>query len=309
MSFNQDEWIDVFLPHFKEKMKKIQDDNHVFFAHYTDAETAFKIINKKEFWLRKTSLMNDFSETEYGFNLVNAEYKKNKKKLEDRFNVKIIKDFEELFNGWWNNIKLNTFIACFTEHKNEDDYLGKLSMWRAYGKGKGVALVLNTEVFFNDKDPYGAWTAPVLYIDGSEFADFFSDLIDRVIESKCSTDDFTQYFFHTLVTLCLSIKHPGFHEEKEWRIIICPLLSRTEHIKDSIEIINGIPQKIMKIPLKNIPEIDFYGVAIPELLSKLIIGPIDHGQEIIEAFKIVLEQAGVKDTENKIFYSNIPLRS
>lgn len=37
---------------------------------------------------------------------------------------------------------LHSYITCFSEHLESEDKYGRLSMWRGYGKGTGIALVL-----------------------------------------------------------------------------------------------------------------------------------------------------------------------
>lgn len=55
--------------------------------------------------------------------------------------------------------------------------------------------------------------------------------------------------------------------------------------------IQGVPQPIYKIPLKDIPD-ELVGIEIPALLDRIIIGPTRDPQPIWEAFKDLLAATG-----------------
>ena len=82
-------------------------------------------------------------------------------------------------------------------------------------------------------------------------------------------------------TLCT--KHPGFAEEREWRVVYCPTLEQSPYLIKDIAVVRGVPQPIYKIPLKDIPEAGFAG-AIPAQLSRVIIGPTQYPLALAEAF-------------------------
>lgn len=82
----------------------------------------------------------------------------------------------------------------------------------------------------------------------------------------------------------------------------------SEHIQEFAHAVRGVPQKIQKIPLRNIPEEDFFGAEIPELLERIIIGPTVYPNAMYQAFSKLLRDAGVPDPDNRIFISDIPLR-
>jgi hypothetical protein len=67
-------------------------------------------------------------------------------------------------------------------------------------------------------------------------------------------------------------------------------------------VVQGVPQPVYKIPLKDIPEAGLFGTTIPDLIDRNIIRPI------LEAFADLLGEAGVADPYKKIFVSHIPLR-
>ena len=103
-------------------------------------------------------------------------------------------------------------------------------------------------------------------------------------------------------------KHPGFHEEKEWRVIHSPTQEPSERVLCHTEVIGGVPQPVYKIPLRNFPDEGLEGVEVPELLDRIIIGPTEYPWAVYQAFKQVLTAAGVPDAGKKIIVSDIPLR-
>lgn len=71
---------------------------------------------------------------------------------------------------------------------------------------------------------------------------------------------------------------------------------------------DGVPQEIHKIPLKNIPEHGLESVEIPELVERIIIGPTDQQLVLGDTFVKLLTEAGCEDARNRVYYSGIPLR-
>jgi hypothetical protein len=103
-------------------------------------------------------------------------------------------------------------------------------------------------------------------------------------------------------------KHPGFKEETEWRVIHCPWWWASARLQRDIVIIQGAPQPIYKIPLKDIPEENLRGIEIPAFLERLIIGPTEDPLATWEAFRDLLAKCGVANAHEKVVISNIPLR-
>ena len=71
----------------------------------------------------------------------------------------------------------------------------------------------------------------------------------------------------------LSTKHPGFAEEREWRVVFNPTLDAADHLVRSVEVCRNEPQVIYRLPLRNAPEAGIDGMALPDILEALIIGP------------------------------------
>jgi hypothetical protein len=186
-------------------------------------------------------------------------------------------------------------------------------MWRAYGGITGVALVVNTPPFIRPSHALKAYSSPVAYLDDKAFQQQLAEVADGVENAAdfvrgLGKDLVAWYIFRVFKYAALCTKHLGFSEEMEWRIIYTPSIEKSRHLIKETQIIGGTPQPIYKIPLKNLPEEDFIGVEIPELLERIIIGPTDYAPAIREAFEAVLAGAGVDDPASRISVSEIPLR-
>jgi hypothetical protein len=44
--------------------------------------------------------------------------------------------------------------------------------------------------------------------------------------------------------MSVSLKHPGFYEEREWRIIYFPEMERSSVIEEAVASVRGVPQII-----------------------------------------------------------------
>lgn len=194
----------LFQPHIAERMSELTVENRL--VHYTSAEAAFKIISGKEIWLRNALLMNDFSEIQHGLAcLQNAWKQPSGKRLQDWLEATrpgLRGKLVETFDGHTEGLRIATFMLSLSEHGNDEDELGRLSMWRAYGGVTGTALVLNRTIFLSQTDAMGVYSAPVIYRDVSAFASWFDTWVDSVIaaQERLSLIDDNTIFSHFFLT-------------------------------------------------------------------------------------------------------------
>lgn len=307
----------ILMPNAMQRHDCALADN-LRFVHYTSAEVAVKILKSKEIWMRKSSCMNDFMEVQHGLQCLWTTY--NKTEIGERFKTAlnraydgIAAEIELLFNSWTPTIQTDTFIACISEHDASEDIISRLSMWRAYSGTAGVAFVLNNKPFLSPSDALGAYTSPVAYLDLPSFQNEFEKVVKNIeaeitFLQSIGRELFKASIFHVLRSAALCTKHPGFQEEREWRVVFSPRLAPSSPLIRDLVVVKGVPQPIYRIPLKNIPEQGFEGAEIPELVDRLIIGPSQHPFETREAFIELLVQNGVKNADEKVVCSDIPLR-
>jgi hypothetical protein len=292
------------------------------YVHYTNAETAFKLFSKKQIWLRKSTNMNDFMEVEHGSRCLSSAYRHNIENVKEIFEgmyPNICEKVEKYFDGWLPTYRMGTFIACVSEHddspeKNEDR-MGRLSMWRAYGGTAGVAIVMNGGVIHRpvSSDALKAYSSAVEYLDEKSFDLEFIKLLARIKGERELLMTIGEEHFLSLITHCfryatVCTKHPGFREEREWRIIYSPAVQKSQVITEEIEVIGGVPQKVCKLPLADKPELGLTDLELPKLINRVIVGPCQFPGEVYEALVHVLQEAGVEDAPNKVIVSDIPLR-
>lgn len=317
MTIDRLQLFQIFHPFAWSKTAPILAGNRQRFVHYTSADSAMSMLRNKEVWMRKASLMNDFREIEYGLDTLTAAYRKQPQPLKaavEHLFPGLSTAVEELFDGWRTSFRDDTFITCMSEHDSSEDRLGRLSMWRAYGGVASVAFVLNPDVFMSESEVLGATSSPVAYITEEQMDDHMTSLAQSLVEnadflrSKGSAE-IHGWLFQSLHFAAICTKHPGFHEEREWRIVYNPKLKAADRMKREIVSIRGVPQPIYKIPLADDAESGLLGADIPKLIDRIIIGPSKHPFELRETFVELLARAGMPEAHQRVWMSEIPLRT
>lgn len=306
----------VFYPYASRTLERVKSQGGRF-AYYTSAATAMMILRNSTMWMRNTLVMNDFSEVEHGLECVTKAYKSAAgTKLQQFLNAQfegITEEIAETFNAWIPGFRRDTYVLCLSEHVAEDDRYGRLSMWRAYGGNAGVAIVINGDVLFRESDALAAYSMPVAYLDEVGLQEEFNAVADSIGKNasflqalgRTGTKD---AIFHMLRYASICTKHPAFREEQEWRVVSSPALQSSSLVPVDVEVIGGIPQKVLKIKLEDHPDKGLTGLEPNQLIDRVLIGPCEHSAVIQQALLQTLNDAGIKDPGSKIFNTGIPLR-
>ncbi|MFN3959467.1 MAG: DUF2971 domain-containing protein [Parvularculaceae bacterium] len=312
-----DEIEKLFFSHTLHRRNALRNGKRL--VHYTRAESAYKIITGKQVWLRNAQLMNDFSEIQHGINCLtkawDSQTGKSLQNLLDRIKPGLRDELAALFDGHAADLRLATYIFSLSEHEDGEDRLGRLSMWRAYGGRTGVALVLNSTVFNSDTDAMKVFSSPVFYHDPQSFENWFQDWADNIIAAEqtihsLGADEVRDWLFAAFRLFVLCTKHPAFAEEKEWRVFHSPIHEgQSDWVGQGTEVVNGAPEILMKLDLKDDPERNIVGVAPATLFNRIIIGPCENPIQIRAALASALTEAGVADVDQKMSMSLIPLRN
>jgi hypothetical protein len=188
-------------------------------------------------------------------------------------------------------------------------------MWRAFARGSArVALVFNLPLGSGSAIPLNVTLSPVAYFT----PDQLGIEIGRIIENVNANRDFLHgtnpqqvvtAVFIMLIMAIVGLKHEGFHEEREWRMIYSPNRVPSALMSHSVEIIDGVPQTLYKIPLTGGPPAEIENLALPKLINRVIIGPSPYPLVMYDAFVRVLKEAGVENADRRVFVSGIPIRS
>jgi len=306
----------VFFPYATQRLAALKA-HKARLVHYTSAEVAVSILKNREVWMRNATTMNDYMEVEHGIECLHHAYKGEagqlfKKVLDENF-PGAAAEIETRFNAWLPELRRDTYLTCVSEHHDSEDTYGRLSMWRAYGGKTGVALVLNSAPFYSETNVLKAYSSPVAYLDEAQFASHFAEVVAGMASAtdliqQIGREQIFRLTFNMLRFAVLCTKHPGFQEEQEWRVIYSPTMELSERIVASIETVGGTPQKVFKIPLRNVPEQGLYGMEVPEIIDRIIIGPTKFPGAIYQAFHQILIDLGVPNPEQRIAVSDIPLR-
>lgn len=316
---------DIFAPHEgKRRNDLIKFGRRLI--HYTSAANAVSIFRNNTVWMRNVRCMNDYMEVEHGFQLmqrsfeppVDSETEKGLRAVKATMDRTIPDLFDEVvrrFDGWLPALRQKTFVTCLSEHDQSENDFGRLSMWRSYSSNQvGVGLVINPLPLYSLTESFGAFSSPVYYYGDFELRDMFFEVSGNIDANQDyllnkDKEEIMGYLFLLLRSVAMCSKHPGFHEEKEWRIMHTQGLDEQGALTLDVECINGVPQSVFKIPLKDHTQSGMLGISIPDILERVIIGPTQFPLAVWDALVVELDKIGVKDAQNKVVYSNIPLRT
>jgi hypothetical protein len=306
----------IFDPHLLEKEKQAAQQDFRF-VQYTNAEAAMRIVQNREVWLRNVRCMNDYREIDHGVECLISAFKSEhglslRKKIDGIF-PELMEEVQELIDGWFPHLKKETYITCVSEHPVDEEEYGRLSMWRAYGGDQPVALIINGQSIQLKEAVFNAWTYPVKYLDPEDLTQEFGLLNQRItsnigILEELGRDTVKKYLFDLFKSFSLCIKHPGFREEREWRIVYNPMLNSSELVTSSIESIGGVPQEIYKLPLRDVEESNYTTGKVSDVIDGIIIGPTEHQEFLKRTFIKILTEAGCNDPSSLVHVSGIPLR-
>jgi hypothetical protein len=165
--------------------------------------------------------------------------------------------------------------------------------------------------------------SPVLYADKDEFADYVdevlinleneADLMREVEAAHPDSSFLADLMFNVFRFAVVSTKHPGFREEREWRVIYHPrsiieVPSEERRIVEANVTISGMPQIVHKLSFTNYEDHGLVGATLPEILHKLIIGPTAYPWVLFHRLRTALRGKDVPLNDGKVDISKIPLR-
>lgn len=315
--YDLDRALHIFHPIGQPKIIDAQQTDKEF-AYYTTADVAVSILRHKSVWMRNATTMNDYMEIDYGINFFGMLMTQAGRQLEaalEDCHPGLWKDVYNNFRLLIPGIRRDTFITCVSEHLPEERELGRLSMWRAYGGKDGVALIIDAAAIVSGgAGGVGAYSSPVEYMNERDFKDSVHEVTTRILQERdfirsISRPNLEKHLQTMLLLAILCVKHPGFKEEREWRIFITKFLHFSDQLKSDIEIVRGTPQHVMKIPMGN--EVNKKAHRkFSEILKGVIIGPCAFPEVAARAFRELLEQAGFSNSEarERVTISGIPLR-
>lgn len=275
------------------------------------------IVSRQKVWLRNVLFMNDFSEVSFGIESVVSYFGGVQSDVfwskVDELTKGRATQIKGTFDSWVPDLRTRTYVCCLSEHGDREDSYGRLSMWRGYGSATGVGIVINPDPLYAHTDALAAYTYPVLYVAEADIPELFGSITASIIGAEDvlkneSPEEIEAWILDLLLSLPFYLKHPGFSEEREWRIVHRPTYSPSTRLEPRMESVNGFPQRIYELPLKDVPEEGLVGLEPKDLVNRLIIGPTEHPVALYHAFVDLLSEAGVEEASSKVFVSDIPFR-
>jgi hypothetical protein len=308
----------ILFPYAWRKRKAMMSRNGRF-VHYTSAENALKIISNKCIWMRSTTCMMDYREVHHGYDALRRYFADGANR--DAFitalngcSSGVAEQAVAQFDQSLQANQLQTYITS-SEHDDREDAHGRLSMWRAFGNSTArVAIVIKLDLEIGINLSLGAELSPVAYFTDREFADELNAVVANISANKDFLRSIDRSWLlasvHTMLTSAMvCLKHEGFEEEREWRVIHSPARHSPEHIQQSIEVVAGVPQRICKILLRSDAEVGLTGLNPNELIDRIIIGPTQYPFAMLDAFVSGLTDVGVADAAKRVVVSQIPVRT
>ena|SRR5215831_4682497 len=309
----------IFMPHARAQRDNFYQKSKRF-VHYTSADNALKIIRTKRLWMRNTTCMADYREVQHGYDMLASFFSDQVRR--ETFTAALDLCFPgvaiealTLFDQWWAHIRFNTYISAISEHEDNEDLHGRLSMWRAFGgRLPKVALVFRVPWYSGGAEQLNLMFSPVAYMNEQQV----HATIDLVIENIKAAVDFLRklerqtvvaHVFGMLLGGVTCVKHEGFHEEREWRAIYTPKRAQSPLMIPSTEVIGGVPQIIYQLPLDNSVSPALAELDLASMFDRLIVGPSLYPWAMYEAFADALAKAGVPDAGDRVHTSGIPLRA
>jgi hypothetical protein len=188
-------------------------------------------------------------------------------------------------------------------------------MWRAFGGSNSrVALVFAVPRFSGGALALNIMFSPVAYLTEEETHAVIHDVIKKISENGAFLRSVDRQViiatvFNMLLAAVTCLKHEGFKEEREWRVIYTPKINASLLMETSTEVIGGLPQPIHKIPLDKKVSPALQDLEFSSMFDSLIVGPSQYPWAMYEAFVTELTKAGVSNAGNRVVNSGIPIRS
>ncbi|WP_280992119.1 DUF2971 domain-containing protein [Ochrobactrum sp. 19YEA23] len=305
---------EIFLPTLHEALQRM-DSNNLKLAHYTRFENAKLIISGRTVWMRGSDKMNDTREITHGIEAVDyalTKYKHLTKETLSRFYVGLPAILEKSWFDLRNRVLRDVFISCFSEHWPHETPMGRLSMWREYGKPDGVALVLNVEPFRLETNALNAYASPVYYGGKNELANKYEEILINISDNTRELKEFSNPS-HILQLMTMAIlfgasclKHSIFKEEEEWRVLHMTNIQMPTLLRKRVVPITN--ETVFEIPLEDCPEKGLVGLTPDAILANVIFGPSKRADENITEMIDLLRLQGVREPHLRILKSEIPLR-
>ena len=228
--------------------------------HYTSAESLKGIIDSQSIWATNIGFLNDDQEYKYLVDLLIPQIER----LKNTTNKFLLERIIQLIKANEGGETSGAYVFSLSE---EPDLL---SQWRAYCKGGGFSIGFDHQRIMELANQDNMFLFKCVYIKSQQldlikqFIDGLSDELSKLsqpIQDKNEALRFWgEHITQQITKLANIIKHPSFHEEKEWRVVKI-------NVSNTDQQLNHRPFKGLFIPYYSISFNHF----IP--IKRVIVGP------------------------------------
>jgi len=285
--------------------------------HYTGAAAIRGILQSGTVWASGAQYMNDWMEVVYGYDIVMNGLRDllDNRKVSGRSRTvlhRVLRLMDEPDSPF-----IDAYFASFCEKGN------LLSQWRAYAGTQGFAiefdpLVVKRQLTLTTKAPARNLRLAKIEYDPQKQQQSFRELIDEVRETigNTSTHADRNALIPTLVEFsrmvlsswAATVKHPGFEEEQEWRVIFQPLMTADEKYLSTTEFNVRLEGPEFVTHVEFMPDKKILGKRGHLLpIKSIVCGPNVTMRSAKRAIEILLRNNGYEGVE--IRKSEIPARA
>ena len=285
--------------------------------HYTGAAAIRGILQSGTVWASGAQYMNDWMEVVYGYDIVMNGLRDllDNRKVSGRSRIvlhRVLRLMDEPDSPF-----IDAYFASFCEKGN------LLSQWRAYAGTQGFAiefdpLVVKRQLTLTTKAPARNLRLAKIEYDPQKQQQSFRELIDEVRETIGSTSThadkntliptLVEFSRMVLSSWAATVKHPGFEEEQEWRVIFQPLMTADERYLSTTEFNVRLEGPEFVTHVEFMPDKKILGKRGHLLpIKSIVCGPNVTMRSAKRAIEILLRNNGYEGVE--IRKSEIPARA
>ena len=285
--------------------------------HYTGAAAIRGILQSGTVWASGAQYMNDWMEVVYGYDIVMNGLRDllDNRKVSGRSRIvlhRVLRLMDEPDSPF-----IDAYFASFCEKGN------LLSQWRAYAGTQGFAiefdpLVVKRQLTLTTKAPARNLRLAKIEYDPQKQQQSFRELIDEVRETIGNTSahadrnalipTLVEFSRMVLSSWAATVKHPGFEEEQEWRVIFQPLMTADERYLSTTEFNVRLEGPEFVTHVEFMPDKKILGKRGHLLpIKSIVCGPNVTMRSAKRAIEILLRNNGYEGVE--IRKSEIPARA
>lgn len=276
--------------------------------HYTTATGLLGICTTRSIWASDLQFLNDAQEAVYGRDIVIAAIASMANPMQSpdhwahEYGERAIETFEKYKGFVLDEISKTDFgvyVACFCESGD------LLSQWRGYGSDHGYAIEITKDALQNAVGAIPTHTPATGLFKVRYGHDVADEVVQRAVEQVARFNlnhpgVKAHYSALAVNSMLAQIKHPGFAEEQEWRLVV-----GLEILDDEAQYApDREPTKFRSTPIAIVPYLE---IPLPhEGIASIRVGPGDNVDVREAGVRRLLRTLGINAVVTR---SEVPLRA